>query len=162
MSVSGADTALSSARIAAGSRWLQDWDPENERFWATTGRRIARKNLAFSIPVADYETVGNVVGGRHLKMLHAGLGIGRLIGDATYIHLLYEFTLAEKYDRTEETATHSQNRSDLAFTIGHKLLDYRLDIHLDANTYTWQAVDQEVDGEPVADTQPIKVTKKAK
>jgi uncharacterized protein (TIGR02246 family) len=35
-------------------------------------------------------------------------------------------------------------------------------IHLDANTYTWQAVDQEVDGEPVADTQPIKVTKKAK
>ena len=32
-------------------------------------------------------------------------------------------------------------------------------IHLDANTYTWQAVDQDVDGEPVADTQPIKVTK---
>ena len=35
-------------------------------------------------------------------------------------------------------------------------------IHLDANTYTWQAVEQEVDGESVADTQPIKVTKKAK
>ena len=32
-------------------------------------------------------------------------------------------------------------------------------IHLDPTTYTWQAVDQEVDGEPVADTQPIKVTK---
>jgi uncharacterized protein (TIGR02246 family) len=32
-------------------------------------------------------------------------------------------------------------------------------IHLDANTFTWQAVDQLVDGEPVADTQPIKVTK---
>jgi uncharacterized protein (TIGR02246 family) len=31
--------------------------------------------------------------------------------------------------------------------------------HVDANTYTWQAVDQEVNGEPVADTQPIKVTK---
>ncbi|MEJ7599666.1 MAG: hypothetical protein WKG01_17295 [Kofleriaceae bacterium] len=90
-------------------------------------------HLAFSIPVADYETVGNTVAGRHLKMLHVGLGAGRLIGDATYVHLLYEFTLAEKYDRTEETATHSQNRSDLAFTIGHKLLDYRLDIHLDAN-----------------------------
>ena len=32
-------------------------------------------------------------------------------------------------------------------------------IHLDANSFTWQAVDQYVDGEPVADTQPIKVTK---
>jgi len=32
-------------------------------------------------------------------------------------------------------------------------------IHLDANTFTWQAVDQLIDGEPVADTQPIKVTK---
>jgi uncharacterized protein (TIGR02246 family) len=32
-------------------------------------------------------------------------------------------------------------------------------IHLDPNTYTWQAVDQELDGDPVPDTQPIKVTK---
>ena len=30
-------------------RWIEQWDPEDERFWATTGRRIARKNLAFSI-----------------------------------------------------------------------------------------------------------------
>jgi NNP family nitrate/nitrite transporter-like MFS transporter len=30
-------------------RWIDRWDPEDERFWATTGRRIARKNLAFSI-----------------------------------------------------------------------------------------------------------------
>jgi len=90
-------------------------------------------HLAFSIPLADYETVGNTVAGRHLKMVHAGLGVGTILGDAAYIHLLYEFTLAEKYDRTEDTAKHSQNRSDLAFTIGYKLLDYRLDIHADAN-----------------------------
>jgi NNP family nitrate/nitrite transporter-like MFS transporter len=30
-------------------RWIDRWDPEDERFWATTGRRIARKNLALSI-----------------------------------------------------------------------------------------------------------------
>ena len=32
-------------------------------------------------------------------------------------------------------------------------------IHVDANTFTWQSVDQAVDGQPIADTQPIKVTK---
>jgi hypothetical protein len=90
-------------------------------------------HLAVSIPVADYETVGNTVAGRHLKALHAGLGIGRVIGEATYVHLLYEFSLVEKYDRTPETAKVGQNRSDFAFTIGHKLLDQRLDLHLDAN-----------------------------
>jgi NNP family nitrate/nitrite transporter-like MFS transporter len=30
-------------------RWIDHWEPENEHFWQTTGRRIARKNLAFSI-----------------------------------------------------------------------------------------------------------------
>jgi hypothetical protein len=90
-------------------------------------------HLAVSIPVANYETVGNTVAGRHLKALHAGLGIGRLIGEATYVHLLYEFSLVEKYDRTAETQKVGQNRSDFAFTIGHKLLDQQLDIHLDAN-----------------------------
>ncbi len=90
-------------------------------------------HLAVSIPVADYETIGNTVAGRHLKALHAGLGIGKLIGDATYVHLLYEFSLVEKYDRTPETATHSQNRSDVSFTIGHKLLEHRLDVNLGAN-----------------------------
>jgi uncharacterized protein (TIGR02246 family) len=31
--------------------------------------------------------------------------------------------------------------------------------HLDANAYTWQSVDQAVDGVPIPDTVPIKVTK---
>jgi NNP family nitrate/nitrite transporter-like MFS transporter len=30
-------------------RWIEDWDPEDERFWETSGKRIARKNLFFSI-----------------------------------------------------------------------------------------------------------------
>lgn len=90
-------------------------------------------HLGVSIPMADYETIGNTVAGRGLKALHAGFGIGRVLGDATYVHLLYEFSLVEKYDRTAETATHSQNRSDLAFTVGHKLLEQRLDLNVAVN-----------------------------
>jgi hypothetical protein len=90
-------------------------------------------HVAVSIPVADYETVGNTVAGRHLKALHLGLGIGRVFGEATYVHLLYEFSLVEKYDRTADTKKIGQDRSDLSFTIGHKLLDQRLDLHVDAN-----------------------------
>jgi NNP family nitrate/nitrite transporter-like MFS transporter len=30
-------------------RWIDHWEPENEKFWQGEGRRIARKNLAFSI-----------------------------------------------------------------------------------------------------------------
>lgn len=30
-------------------RWLTHWDPEDLAFWATTGRRVARRNLIFSI-----------------------------------------------------------------------------------------------------------------
>jgi NNP family nitrate/nitrite transporter-like MFS transporter len=32
-----------------GGRWIDHWDPDNEEFWASTGRRVARKNLFFSI-----------------------------------------------------------------------------------------------------------------
>jgi NNP family nitrate/nitrite transporter-like MFS transporter len=32
-----------------GGRWIDDWDPDDEEFWERTGRRIARKNLIFSI-----------------------------------------------------------------------------------------------------------------
>jgi NNP family nitrate/nitrite transporter-like MFS transporter len=30
-------------------RWIEHWDPDDETFWATTGERIAKKNLAWSI-----------------------------------------------------------------------------------------------------------------
>ena len=33
----------------ARGRWIDDWRPDDEAFWESTGRRIARKNLALSI-----------------------------------------------------------------------------------------------------------------
>jgi MFS transporter, NNP family, nitrate/nitrite transporter len=39
--------------IIARRRWIDHWEPEDEAFWETTGRRVARKNLAFSI-VAEH------------------------------------------------------------------------------------------------------------
>ncbi len=42
---------------------------------------------------------------------------------------------------------------------GEELTATSVYIRVDPNTYTWQAVDQALDGEPIADTQPIKVTK---
>lgn len=33
----------------ARGRWIDHWEPEDERFWETRGRRIARRNLFFSI-----------------------------------------------------------------------------------------------------------------
>ena len=32
-----------------GSRWLEQWEPENEQFWQRDGRAIARRNLVWSI-----------------------------------------------------------------------------------------------------------------
>jgi hypothetical protein len=90
-------------------------------------------HIAVSIPVANYETVGNAVAGRHLKALHLGLGVGRVFGESTYVHALYEFSIVEKFDRTMDTAKFGQNRSDFTVTIGHKLLDQRLDLHVDVN-----------------------------
>jgi len=42
---------------------------------------------------------------------------------------------------------------------GRELTATAIYIHVDPNTYTWQSVDQAVDGQPIPDTQPIKVTK---
>ncbi|SEQ27799.1 MFS transporter, NNP family, nitrate/nitrite transporter [Streptomyces sp. yr375] len=32
-----------------GSRWIEEWDPEDEVFWNAKGERIARRNLLFSV-----------------------------------------------------------------------------------------------------------------
>jgi len=42
---------------------------------------------------------------------------------------------------------------------GSELTATAIYVHLNANTYTWQSVNQAVNGEPIADTQPIKITK---
>lgn len=89
--------------------------------------------VAVSIPVADYETVGNVVAGRHLKALHLGLAVGRVFWESTYVQATYQFSIVEKYDRTAETKKLGQNRSDYTAVIGHKFFDQRFDVHVDLN-----------------------------
>jgi len=42
---------------------------------------------------------------------------------------------------------------------GRELTATAIYIHVDANSYTWQSVDQAVDGVPIPDTKPIKVTR---
>lgn len=37
------------ATARRGRRWIEQWQPEDEAFWQATGRRIARRNLIFSI-----------------------------------------------------------------------------------------------------------------
>ncbi len=36
-------------RPPRGGRWIDDWRPEDPAFWETTGRRVARRNLFFSV-----------------------------------------------------------------------------------------------------------------
>jgi NNP family nitrate/nitrite transporter-like MFS transporter len=38
-----------SAPTSSRGRWIEHWEPEDEQFWASTGRRTARRNLIFSI-----------------------------------------------------------------------------------------------------------------
>jgi len=33
----------------ADSKWIDDWNPEDETFWKASGKRIARRNLIWSI-----------------------------------------------------------------------------------------------------------------
>jgi hypothetical protein len=42
---------------------------------------------------------------------------------------------------------------------GKKLAANVIYVRVDANTFTWQSVEQTVDGQPIANTQPIKVTR---
>src|SRR4051794_13674709 len=37
------------ARSRLGGRWIDDWRPEDVEFWESTGRRVARRNLFFSV-----------------------------------------------------------------------------------------------------------------
>jgi NNP family nitrate/nitrite transporter-like MFS transporter len=51
------DVTRAPAAVGAGAttfserrgRWIDHWEPEDDRFWESTGRRIAVKNLGFSI-----------------------------------------------------------------------------------------------------------------
>jgi hypothetical protein len=47
----GAEAASGTAGRATArkGRWIDRWEPENDRFWESTGRRIATRNLLLSI-----------------------------------------------------------------------------------------------------------------
>src|SRR3954447_19151464 len=47
----GVDTQLRGRGHTTGprGRWIRDWRPDDAKFWAATGARIARRNLIFSI-----------------------------------------------------------------------------------------------------------------
>jgi NNP family nitrate/nitrite transporter-like MFS transporter len=36
-------------REAPSGRWIEDWRPEDPQFWESTGKRVARRNLFFSV-----------------------------------------------------------------------------------------------------------------
>ncbi len=44
-----APPAQTPATPTSRGRWIDHWEPEDEAFWEATGKRIARKNLVFSI-----------------------------------------------------------------------------------------------------------------
>ncbi|MBX6767771.1 MAG: NarK/NasA family nitrate transporter, partial [Actinomadura rubrobrunea] len=43
------DAAPRAGARPRGGRWIDHWDPDDDRFWAATGRRVAARNLVFSI-----------------------------------------------------------------------------------------------------------------
>lgn len=51
MSTDATSTAATSPPLPRRStrRWIEDWRPEDADFWETTGRRVARRNLLWSI-----------------------------------------------------------------------------------------------------------------
>ncbi|HEV2775518.1 MAG TPA: hypothetical protein VGV90_08005, partial [Solirubrobacteraceae bacterium] len=51
MSTTTESPAAAPPTPAAGQRgrWLDDWDPDDDAFWQSSGKRIAKKNLILSI-----------------------------------------------------------------------------------------------------------------
>ena len=97
---------------------------------------VLTPHLGFSIPVADYETVGFATAGRGLKQLHVGASIARTLNPwvpELYAHLGFEFTFAERYDKTAVTEVFGQNRSDTSLQVGYFLLDGKLTFNLGGN-----------------------------
>jgi nitrate/nitrite transporter NarK len=49
MTTTAERTAVAAKPTHRGGRWIDDWRPEDPKFWDTTGRRVAWRNLVFSI-----------------------------------------------------------------------------------------------------------------
>lgn len=89
--------------------------------------------VEYSIPLQKYETVGNTVAGRHLQALHVGLALGKQFLEAAYVQAVYQYSIVQSYDRTEDTKRNNQDTSDGSFAIGYRFLEGgKLDVNLDA------------------------------
>src|SRR2546428_5367243 len=42
-------TSIATTKAGRKGRWIDHWEPDDEAFWASTGERIARKNLVLSM-----------------------------------------------------------------------------------------------------------------
>ena len=49
MTLDTTEHVKATASPAASGRWIEDWRPEDEAFWEATGKKVARRNLAFSV-----------------------------------------------------------------------------------------------------------------
>jgi MFS transporter, NNP family, nitrate/nitrite transporter len=49
MSTTAAPPATTRVAASRRGRWIDNWQPDDEQFWESTGRRIAKKNLILSI-----------------------------------------------------------------------------------------------------------------
>ena len=47
--ITGRSTSSVAAPPRQTGRWLTDWRPEDPDFWDRSGKRIARRNLVFSV-----------------------------------------------------------------------------------------------------------------
>src|SRR3954447_1893161 len=45
----GAASGTAGGRSARRGRWIEHWEPEDEAFWESTGKAIARRNLRWSV-----------------------------------------------------------------------------------------------------------------
>ncbi|WP_119730436.1 MFS transporter [Thermomonospora amylolytica] len=47
--LTGPEEARTAAAVPKGGRWIDHWEPDDEQFWARIGRRVAARNLVWSI-----------------------------------------------------------------------------------------------------------------
>lgn len=94
-------------------------------------------HVGISFPMSNYENLGYASAGRGLKQLHVGAGIGKYFTSGPvknlYLHLLYEFSIVERYKTVfPETDDYGQNRSDVKFIAGYFVND-NIEINLGAD-----------------------------
>ena len=92
--------------------------------------------VAVTLPMQNYATQGFATGGRNLRQLHFGVGIGRSLSPYVrnlFITGYYEYTASEGYDVNALTAKINQNRSDAAVTLGYMFLHGKLVVDLAGN-----------------------------